>query len=287
MWDWHHLYFTAHMSGLGNPLCISTAWGSRKCIFQMWFRRILCMILSARSLGRCGSSRLIFTFDSQHNSYYFWGLAHFFACLLAGLLTSSLAHFLHLLAVGQSIFIWQWRRFLCGQCSDIVAWFLDGSHWHFWKVQSASDVGFMKRTSWSMMTDLMSGSSAPLNSLLNLMADISISTKMSSMPHLCVPVAVVHNSVRQTFFLGLCTGFVFLSLFLSLLCFACSSFLSELWLPVLLLHTEAGISYRIICLCLLLWWIQTDLQEKRHIIDVCVLQGCMKVKMKTCMIHLM
>ncbi len=27
-------------------------------------------------------------------SYYFWGLAHFFACLLAGLLTSSLARFL-------------------------------------------------------------------------------------------------------------------------------------------------------------------------------------------------
>ncbi len=94
MWDWHHLNFTAHMSGLGNPLCISTAWGSRKCIFQMWFRRILCMILSARSLGRCGSSRVIFTFDSQHNSYYFWGLAHFFACLLAGLLTSSLDCFL-------------------------------------------------------------------------------------------------------------------------------------------------------------------------------------------------
>lgn len=94
MWDWHHLYFTAHMSGLGNPLCISNAWGSRKCIFQMWFRRILCMILSARSLGRCGGSRLIFTFDPQHNSYYFWGLAHFFPCLLAGLLTSSLAHFL-------------------------------------------------------------------------------------------------------------------------------------------------------------------------------------------------
>jgi hypothetical protein len=79
-----------------------------------------------------------------------------------------------------------------------------------------------------MMTDLMSGSSAPLNSLLNLMADISISTKMSSMPHLCVLVAVIHNSVRQTFFFGLCIGFVFLSLFLSLLCFACSSFLSEL-----------------------------------------------------------
>lgn len=78
------------------------------------------------------------------------------------------------------------------------------------------------------MTDLMSGSSAPLNSLLNLMADISISTKMSSMPHLCVPVAVVHNSVRQTFVLGVCTGLIFLSLFLSLLFFACSSFLSEL-----------------------------------------------------------
>lgn len=145
----------------------------------------------------------------------------------------------------------------------------------------------MKRISWSTMTDLMSGSSAPLNSLLNLMADISISTKMSSMPHLCVLVAVIHNSVRQTFFLGVCTGLVFLSLFLSLLFFACSSFLSELWLPVWLLHTEAGISYRIICLCLLLWWIQTDVQEKRHMIDVCVLQGCMKVKMKTCMIHLM